>query len=332
MRYLPRLAVLLASAVVFAAPAAAQDFVEQCRQMAAHPDEPGNADHAGNAKLSDIPWNAAYICHEAWWMAPDSVVSHYRLGRALLAPGALQDISDGIKFLNWTWGAGSKPETIAALGAEAAEWYRSAGETANQPDTYRADAAAGDPFAQTTLALLEWNDANRAGLEAAAKSGYTHAEFTMGVAAENEGDFPAAIDWYTGAAHKGMTLAQMQLAYMTWGGKGMPADQKKATVLMTLAASAGNSKAQGQLNEWTKYADAQGLRAEDLKAEHYIAMLLALGILIDLAGPSGGGAGEASSSSEDVEQPLACPWGYWNMGDHCMMDPGIEDELFPGAF
>jgi hypothetical protein len=149
-------AMILTMSVAAAMPASAgrDDDREECRKLAAAPDEP----LAGGAgvELEDIDSVAAVLACDsaARWGGLLTPVKNYRLGRAYMAPGPAQSISQALGSSSAVWGVSKDPDVIARLGADVAEWYRSRGEKGLDPSTYAAAAGAGDGDAQMALYFL----------------------------------------------------------------------------------------------------------------------------------------------------------------------------------
>lgn len=90
--------------------------------------------------------------------------------------------------------------------------------------------------------------ASRKALESAAAKGSAAAEYSLGAAAEADGDFARAVDWYRKSAEQNYAGAEFNLGALLESGKGVDADQTQAV-------------------EWYRKAAAQGLAAAMTRLE-----------------------------------------------------------------
>ncbi|HBK05424.1 MAG TPA: hypothetical protein DDZ81_06110 [Acetobacteraceae bacterium] len=182
-----------------------------------------------------------------------------------LAELALQGVDDTIEA--GLFGGGTAEPDLA----RAAHWCRravAAGSTeakallgfilTNGPDRneavaeslYRDAAAAGSARGQLGLALILLRGGSRAGarqarflLRRAAASGIAAAHHILGMVAESESDFVAAIDHYRQAADSGHTQAQVRYGFALLEGRGTAADAFTAETWLRKAAVAGDTQA-----------------------------------------------------------------------------------------
>jgi len=92
----------------------------------------------------------------------------------------------------------------------------------------------------STIARAQQSDASRKALESAAAKGSAPAQYALGAAAEADGDFGHALDWYQRAADQNYAPALFKIGGLYETGKGVDADK-------------------GQAVEWYRKASAQGL-------------------------------------------------------------------------
>ena len=75
----------------------------------------------------------------------------------------------------------------------------------------------------------------------------TNHPINLGYEAAKQGDFQAAINYWTPEARKGNPVAIFSLGLLAEHGAGMPADRNQAIQMYTLAAKMGNSDARLRL-------------------------------------------------------------------------------------
>jgi len=141
--------------------------------------------------------------------------------------------------------------------------------TLDELPSLEAKAEAGDPQAQTMLALayhsgvLLKNDEEEAFrlLKLAAEKGYVPAQeslgiyYAMGIGMDNP-DLQAALKWYTTAAQKGSLDAATNIGSMYASGDGVPKDMATAIRWFRQAADAGGGSAAYNLALIYKHGDA----------------------------------------------------------------------------
>jgi TPR repeat protein len=139
-----------------------------------------------------------------------------------------------------------------------------------------ARAEAGDPEAETTLALayhagtlLKMDDEEALRLlQHAANRGFVAAEEAMGIFCQSGFGMPPnkaqAVSWYTKAAQHGSIDAATNLALMYSTGDGIPKDAVKAATWFRSAAEAGDATA--QLNLAALYHRGEGVPQDDAQS------------------------------------------------------------------
>ncbi|MFZ0418517.1 MAG: AMIN domain-containing protein [Candidatus Sulfotelmatobacter sp.] len=152
-----------------------------------------------------------------------------------------------------------------------------------------ARAKAGDPEAETTLALayhagtlLKMDDTEaRRLLENAANRGFVAAEEALGMFSQSglgaPPDKAQAVLWYTQAAQHGSRDAATNLALMYSTGDGIPKDASKAATWFRSAAEAGDATA--QLNLASLYHRGQGVPQDDAQTVLWLTKAADQGLL-----------------------------------------------------
>ena len=92
---------------------------------------------------------------------------------------------------------------------------------------------------------------------ALANSGCTPEDFSSGVSAYEQEDYPRALEIFTRLAEQGDADAQFALGVMYANGKGVPKDASQAAAWYRKAAEQGDAKA--QFNLGLMYANGEGV-------------------------------------------------------------------------
>lgn len=301
------------------------NYVEECRRLAGSVDEPNNPKKVGVPLDKMNTLQAIRVCREARSIAPYDPITAYRLARAYVAPGPMQDISAALHLQRFVWG-GSK-RAASRIGAEAAAWYAAYGKSRLTFSTYTKAAEQGNVIAQMSLAHMHtykyFNSEMREPdfklaiqwMRRAAEQGYAPAQNQLGGFLAHEGKYDEAIIWYTRASEQNYPNAFLSLGLAFDKGRGVPKDDRIALELLSKAANAGITYAQLVLArkirngegiepspelafKWYKIAADAGdpdariivkkLEAEKQKDDMaVIALLTAVGLLMLL--PSGDG-------------------------------------------
>ena len=93
-------------------------------------------------------------------------------------------------------------------------------------------------------------------------------DYTQGLEAYRDGDFPRAVNYFSKAADNGYVKAQVELAEMYMKGDGVAQDSEEAAKLYAKAARQGNSTA--QLSLAGLYERGDGVRQDDEKAARWL--------------------------------------------------------------
>ncbi len=97
--------------------------------------------------------------------------------------------------------------------------------------------------------LASQSEASRKVLQKAAERGSAPAQYALGAGAEAEGDYAAALEWFTKAAEQGYAPAHFKLGVMHDEGKGVERDPAKAGEWYRSAAALGSSEAASRLRD-----------------------------------------------------------------------------------
>lgn len=302
---------------MIATPAAASTFTLQCRELAGHRDEPVSPIELGVGSLDEInSIKAVPVCEEAFWEAPGTAPANYRLARAYMAKGPLQDVGKALRNFGGAANYGASEEAVDTLGPKAAHWYRAEGEKANMAGTYLEAAQSGDPLAQLSMAFLAGSSEERdLWLKKSTDQSYAAAQYVTGLIHKNKKQPAEAVKWYRLAAEQGLATAQVALSGMYRVGDGVDRDARVADALLTIAAGNGSREARRLFEEWQKPVGGQS------DPGIYIAALIGLGIVLSLSGDGQAGDGARSGGWEPPSP--SCAWGEWQMGNVCMPDPGF---------
>jgi uncharacterized protein len=164
-------------------------------------------------------------------------------------------------------------------------------------DSLEAKAQAGDPEAETMLALayhagtlLKMDDAKALRLlQQAASRGFVAAEEAVGIFCQAGFGMPPdkaqAVSWYTKAAQHGSKDAATNLALMYANGDGIQKDAAKAATWFRNAAEAGDATA--QLNLAALYHRGEGVPQDDTQAALWLSKAADQGLrpaMLELAG------------------------------------------------
>lgn len=297
--------IIAAAAVFFINGGTASADAVKCRQLAGSIDEPNNAERIGSELSAISSVEAVIACGAAF---NGKTISSYRYARALQATGPLQDIPRAFGLYSATWGLAKRPDFIAQVGSETAEWYLAEAQQAVNIAAYLEAAEKGDAFAQTNLAVLYGN--KRFGfldrekrdfwIQKAAEQGYASAQLYLGKLKEDSST-AEAIDLYRRAASKNLALAQIQLGFIHRVGKGVGISEKEANVLFHLAAAQGSREAQQYIKR-----EPSG---RDLTTGEILALLAVFGVVVIIAGDGSVESVSTESGGVSGTPPRPCPLG-----------------------
>ena len=192
------------------------------------------------------------------------------------------------------------------------------------------EAAGDNPRALYLLGrLTAEHDPGAAGplYERAAVSGNADAAYSLGVIKANEGDYPAALEWYRRSAELGDVDARRMVGLMYAIGQGVPVDNEAAVKHWRAAAAAGQEQAVVDLGTLFTHHDVDVaeaaywfLQAEGDAADRELARLAAplqelaatddrartmLGVLLAFRHGEPARGAELLTASADAGDPVA---------------------------
>jgi TPR repeat protein len=261
----------------------AQDASEECRKLAASPNEPGQSGSAVEFKKIDAE-RAFVACGQAARRSTASAADQFRFGRAA---DAKMSYSEALEFYKKAADRGYAPAYygLAILYSEgngvplderaAITWYRKAAESGfagaqvnlgiayaqgiGVPrdgrlalEWHRKAADQGNLRAINDIGSLYWEGNGVSAnpyeaakwFRAAADKGFSDAQYNLGLFHETvTRDFRSAAEWYEKAARQGAAFAQINLGLMLCKGQGVARDMSQAQFWMRKAAEQSNEKA-----------------------------------------------------------------------------------------
>jgi len=307
-------------------PASAETARDRCRELAAHPEEP-RIDGPGVADDALNSLKAFHACSAAIREDLFDLPSRFRLARAFWVEGPVQNYSVAKGSLA---GCVSVADDQRDMPEEDVAWYRQRCEQLRSEEYLRPLAENGDRRAQMYLT----ENSGKGGIpdeypwiRPAAEADYTYAIWYLGYIAQLRQDYPEAARLYEIAARRGLSVAQMTLSALYRNGLGVPLDDAKAEALLVMAAANGQWEAIRYIEE----REAAKNRPPPQTEDDYLALLVALGVLVavDAVVSGGGGEGEGEGGGGGSEiapggifgSGPSCNWGEWPVGDVCVPDP-----------